>query len=108
MRLSLKKFIFILSVLLVAGMIVAGWALAFHFAHTAKSSVSLINTNPEVNVVPLARDRNNIMLVLICIGIIGFFGVRRQKKTSENFVRLNHPESKSHADSINYNKLPTL
>ena len=46
--------------------------------------------------------------VLICIGMIGFFGVRRQRKTSENFVRLNHPESKSHADSINDNKLPTL
>lgn len=111
MRLILKKFIFILSVLLVAGMIVAGWALAFHFAHTAKSAeslINLINTSPAVNVVPLARDRNNIMLVLICIGIIGFFGVRRQRKTSENFFRLNHPESKSHADSINDSKLPTL
>lgn len=111
MRLSIKKFIFLLSVLLVSGMIVAGWALAFHFAHTAKNAeslIELINTNPAVNVVPLALDRNNIVLVLFCIGMIGFFGVRRQRKASENFVRLNHPESKSHADSINDNKLPTL
>ena len=111
MRLSLKKFSFLLLVLLVSGMIAAGWALGFQFAHTANTSESLLNltkTNPAVNVVPLALDGNNIMLVLIWIGIIGFFGVRRQRKTSENFVRLNHPESKSHADSINDNKLPTL
>ncbi len=39
----------------------------------------------------------------IYLGLIGFFGVRRQSKKSERFVKVNHSECSPHANSLNEN-----
>ncbi len=85
MRKKLKKYNFIiLSVFVMTGMSITGWAVDFHYenlAETAKFQKEL-NTNGEVtNAKPLALDNNNIILVLVCTGLIGLFGLRRQRKT---------------------------
>ena len=91
MRIILKKYRFIiLSVFLVTGMSIAGWSFAFHYDNKAKSVESqkeLKNDTQEVNPMPLALDHNNLILVLVCTGLIGFFGVRRQSKRLEKLYK---------------------
>ena len=87
---------FILSVLLVTGMLVTGWALAYHFDDKVKSAGShkeVISGSQEATVKLLELDQINLTLVLVCMGLIGFFGVRRQSKKLENYVGVKHPES---------------
>ena len=82
------------------------WALAFHYDRKAKGAEfqkELKNENQVANVIPSVLDRNNLLLVLVCIGLIGFYGVRRRSKTLQNFVWLKPPESRSRTDSINEN-----
>lgn len=91
MRIKLKRSnFFILSVSLITGVFIVGWALASHFDNKEKTVASqkeMKNDVQAANVAPLALDHNNIILVLVCAGLIGFFGVRRQSKTLENFQR---------------------
>jgi len=102
---KLKKYNFIiLSVFLVAGMSIAGWAFAFRYDDKAKSvgSIKELKKNIQVaKVMPLALDQNNIILVLVCIGLVGFFGVRRQSKKLADFVGVGHPESRTHTNFLN-------
>jgi hypothetical protein len=96
MRIKLKKYKFIiLLVCLVAGVSMTGWALAFHYDNKAKSAEfkkELKNDNQIVNAMPSALDHTNIILVLLCTGLVGFFGVRRHSKTLENFVKIKPPD----------------
>ena len=105
MRMKLKKYKFIiLSVFLVAGMSVAGWAFAFHYNDKAKSAESLKELKKDIQVakiMPLALDQNNIILVLVSIGLVGFFGVRRQSKKLADFVGVGHPESRTDTNFLN-------
>ena len=105
MRMKLKKYKFIiLSVFLVAGMSIAGWAFAFHYDDKTKSAESLKELKKDIQVakiMPLALDQNNIILVLVSIGLVGFFGVRRQSKKLADFVGVEHPESRTHANFLN-------
>ena len=91
MRIKFEKFKFlILSVFLITGVSISGWALASHFDNKGKSVESqkeLKNDIQAANVTPLALDHKNIILVLVCAGLVGIFGVRRQSKRLENFVR---------------------
>ena len=107
MKMILKEYRFtILSVFLLMGMYIAGWVFDFHYvdkARNAESQKELKNDNQVANVMPLTLDQNNIILVLICIGLIGFFGVRRPSKILQNLVWLKPPESRSRTDSINEN-----
>jgi len=95
MRRILKKYKFIiLSVCMVAGVSMTGWALAFHYDNKAKSAESqkeLKNDNQEVNAMPSALGLNNLILVLLCTGLVGFFGVRRHRRTLENIVKIKPP-----------------
>ena len=85
MRIKLKRFnFFILSVSLITGVFILGWALASHFDNkekTVESQKELKNDIQAENVTPMALDQNNIILALVCAGLIGFFGVRRQSQT---------------------------
>jgi hypothetical protein len=118
MRIKLEKFKFlILSVFLITGVSISGWALASHFDNKGKSVESqkeLKNDIQAANVTPLALDHKNIILVLVCAGLVGIFGVRRQSKT---FVKADcravlekpvpiHPGSRveSRASPIQYEK----
>ena len=81
-------------------------AFVVHFDKKAKGAEyqkELKNDIQAANVTPLALDRNNMLLVLVCIGLIGFFGVRRPSKILQNLVWLKPPESRSRTDSINEN-----
>ena len=83
-----------------------GWALAFNYenlAETANSQKELINNGQVTDLKQLALDHNNIILVLVCAGLIGFFGVRRQSKTSKNLVKVTRSECSSHENSLNEN-----
>jgi hypothetical protein len=118
MRIKFEKFKFlILSVFLITGVSISGWALASHFDNKGKSVESqkeLKNDIQAADVTPLALDPNNIILVLVCAGLVGIFGVRRQSKT---FVKADcravlekpvpiHPGSRveSRASPIQYEK----
>ena len=85
MRIQLEKLkSLILSVFLITGVSFSGWALASHFDNKGKSVESqkeLKNDIQAENVTPMALDQNNIILALVCAGLIGFFGVRRQSQT---------------------------
>ena len=107
MRKKLKKYKFIiLSVLVMIGMSITGWAVDFHYENLGKNTKSqkeLKNNGQVTDLKQLALDRNNIILVLVCTGLIGFFGVRRQSKTSKNLVKVTRSECSSHENSLNEN-----
>ena len=104
MRKKLKKYNFIiLSVFVMTGMSMTGWALAFNYenlAETAYSQKELKNKSQVTHLEQLVLDHSNIIWVLVCTGLIGFFGVRRQSKKSENFVKIKHSECSPHVDSL--------
>ena len=84
-----------------------GWALAFHYDNKAKSAESQKELNKDkqvVNAMLSALDHNNLILVLLCTGLVGFFGVRRHRKTLENIAKIEPPEYRAHTDSSNENK----
>ena len=102
---KIYKFI-ILSVFVMTVASLTGWALAFNYenlAETANSQKELINNGQVTDLKQLALDHNNIILVLVCAGLIGFFGVRRQSKTSKNLVKVTRSECSSHENSLNEN-----
>lgn len=84
-KLKIYKFI-ILLVFVMTGVSITGWALAFNYdnlVETANSQKELKNNGQVTNLKSLALDHNNIIWVLVCAGLIGFFGVRRQRKKSK-------------------------
>ena len=95
MRTIAKKHSFItLLVLLITGVLISGWALALHYEDKKNTvhSKELDRSGQVTTEKPLGLDLNNSILVLVCVGLIGFFGVRRQSKKLENFVKVKHPE----------------
>ena len=100
MRIILKKYNFIiLSVFLISGVLVTAWALSFHFDVQAKSAESQIELKNE-NQGTYVNDR---ILVLVCMGLVGFFGVRRQSKKLENFAKVKPSESSAREGLLNEN-----
>ena len=104
MRLIFDKYkITIVSVFLLTVLYVAGWALAIHLNSLSKNAEpkkELEKDSQAVNLAPSVLDPNNILLVLVCIGLIGLFGVRRPSKASENIARLGHPEGGTRSNFI--------
>ena len=95
MRRILKKYRFIiLSGFLVMGMSIAIGPFAFHInseAKRAEAHKELKNDNQVLNTLPSALDHNNSILVLLCTGLVGFFGVRRHRRTLENILKIKPP-----------------
>ena len=50
---------------------------------------------------PSALDQINIIFVLLCTGLIGFFGVRRQRRTLNDYVKVKQPECKFDENFLN-------
>ena len=98
MRIKIRDYRFIiLAIFLVAGVSIAGWALASHYNNKMKSAGSqeeLKNDNLAANIMSSALDHSKIILLLVCTGLVGFFGVRRQNNTTKIFVKKKRPEIK--------------
>ena len=107
MRKKFKIYRFILiAVFVMTCVSIMGWALAFSYENLeeiAQSQKELKNNGQVTNAKPLALDHNHIILVLVCTGLIGFFGVRRQSKISGNFVKVKHSECSPDVNSLNEN-----
>ena len=104
-KLKIYKFI-ILLVFVMTGVSIMGWALAFNYeilAETANSQKELKNNGQVTHLKQLVLDHSNIIWVLVCTGLVGFFGVRRQSKKSENFVKVKHSECSPDVNSLNEN-----
>jgi len=109
MRTKLKKYrFFTLAVFLMAGMSITGWAITFHYNHTEKSAESQKAPNNDSrpqNIVPPAINLSNTILVLVCTGLIGLIGVRRQGKKLDNLAKTKQPERRDPENFLNRNIL---
>jgi len=98
MRKKLKQYKFIiLAIFLMTGVSIAGWAFAFHYDNQVKNAGSQKELKNEIltaNVMPPAIDHSKIILLLVCTGMVGFFGVRRQNNTMKTFVKKKRKELK--------------
>jgi len=107
MRTKINKYKFILvAVFLMTGVPITGWAITFHYNHTAKSAESQIapeNDGQPENIVPAAINQRNTILLLVCIGLIGFIGIRRQGKKVENLAEVKPPERGGNEDFLSKN-----
>jgi hypothetical protein len=78
-----------------AGVSIAEWAISFHYNHTAKiaeSQKAPNNDSRSPNIVPAAINHSNTILMLVCTGLIGFVGVRRQGKKLDDLAKTGQPE----------------
>jgi uncharacterized membrane protein len=107
MRTKIKKYKFILvAVFLMTGVSITGWTITFHYNHTAKSIESQIapkNDSQPANIAPAAINHSSTILMLVCIGLIGFVGIRRQGKKVENLADVKPPERGNHEDFLSKN-----
>jgi hypothetical protein len=98
MRKKLKEHKFIiLAIFLMTGVAIAGWAFAFHYDTKVKSAGSqkeFSNDIPAANVMSSVLDHSKIILLLVCTGLVGFFGVRRKSNTMKTFAKKKRPEIK--------------
>ena len=98
MRQKLQQYKYIiLTILLMTGVSVAGWAFASHYENQAKGvePQKELNIDPQsTNVVPSTIDHSKIILLLVSTGLVGFFGVRRQNNTIKKFIKKKRPEIK--------------
>jgi len=98
MRTRLRNYKFIiLAIFLVAGASIAGWAFAFHYNNKVKSAESqkeFKNDTLAANVMPSTLDHNRIILLLVCTGLVGFFGVRRKSNPIKTFETDNRSKTK--------------
>ena len=95
-KLQQYKFI-ILAIFLMTGLSIAGWAFASHYENQAKGNglqKELNNDLQATNVAPSTHDHSKIILLLVCTGLVGFFGVRRQHITIKKFVTENRSKVK--------------
>ena len=109
MRTKVNKYKFIIvAVFLMTGVSITGWAITFHYNHTSKSAESQIapkNYSQPANIVPAAIKHSSTILMLVCIGLIGFIGVRRQGKKVEKIKKVKPPERAGHENFLNKNIL---
>jgi hypothetical protein len=109
MRTRVNKYKFIIvAVFLMTGVSITGWAITtFHYNHTAnsiESQIALKNDSQPANIVPaVINHSNNTILMLVCIGLIGFIGIRRQGKKVENFAEVKPPEHGGHENLLSKN-----
>jgi hypothetical protein len=107
MRTKLNKYRFdILAVFLITGMSITGWAITFHYNHTAKSAESQKapnNDSQSQNIVLAAINHSTTILMLVCTGLIGFIGVRRQGKKLDNHAKTEQPERRDPENFLNRN-----
>jgi hypothetical protein len=107
MRTKVNKYKFIIvAVFLMTGVSITGWAITFHYNHGAKSAesqIALKNDSLPANIVPAAINPSNTILMLVCIGLIGVVGVRRQGKKVENLAEVKPPERGNHEDFLSKN-----
>ena len=102
-RLQQYKYI-ILTIFLVTGVSIAGWAFAFHYDNQAKGvgpQKELNNDLQATNVLPSTLDHSKIILLLVSTGLVGFFGVRRQSNTAKISVTENRSKIKLRIIRIN-------
>lgn len=82
------KFIIVLC-LLGTGVLMAGSSFEI-FYDSGKAGAEIQSGQnssiQEASVVPKSLDPINIILVLLCTGLIGFWGVRRQRHTLNDYV----------------------
>jgi hypothetical protein len=87
MRLKKYRLIFLLVVLM-AGLSITGWSISSHYDHTfinAEFQKELKNNSQIGNTTWGDFSKNSPILFLISTGLIGLLGVRRHRKTLENF-----------------------
>ena len=87
----------VLLCLLGAGILIAGSTLDLlqDSGKTGAESQGRLNGGIlQASIMPPALDHIKITLVLLCSGLIGFFGVRRQKNTLNDYVKIKAPEAK--------------
>ena len=97
-----------LSILLITGVLIAGWALAFHYESKLKKTDTqkeLKSASHAATEKHLELDHYSIIRILVCVGLIGFFGVRRQSKKLENYVKIKQPANKA-SESFSKEKEP--
>ena len=98
MRKKLQHYKFIiLAIFLMTGVFIAGWAFAYHYNNQVKKAGYQNESKNETlttNVMPAAIDHSKIILLLVCTGLVGFFGVRRQNNTIKKFIKKKRPEIK--------------
>ena len=98
MRMKLREYRFIiLAIFLVVGAAIAGWAFAFHYDNKMKSAGSqevFKNDILAANLMPSALNHKKIISLLVCTGLVGFFGVRRKSNTMKKIVKKKRPEIK--------------
>jgi hypothetical protein len=106
-KLQQYKFI-ILAIFLMTGVSVAGWAFASHYDNQMKKAGSqneFKNETLPTNVVPSTLDHSKIILLLVSTGLVGFFGVRRQRNTAKTFVTENRSKIKLRINLLTKNDL---
>jgi hypothetical protein len=94
------KYIIVLC-LLGAGVLIAGSSheIIYNGGNPGVEIQNGQNSNiQEVSMVPQSLDHINIILVLLCTGLIGFIGVRRHGHTFKDYVRAEHPQQKFDED----------
>ena len=104
MRKRLKQYKFIiLAIFLMTGVSIAGWAFAFHYDNQVKNAGPQKEFKNEIltaNVMPSAIDHSKIILLLVCTGMVGFFGVRRKSNPVKTFVTENRSKIKLHINLL--------
>ena len=89
MRMKRKKYrlIFLLVVFMV-GLSITGWTISTHYDHTYISGElqkEMKNDGQSGNAILGIFRNNSPILFLITTGLIGLFGVRRQRKRIDSF-----------------------
>jgi hypothetical protein len=109
MRKKLQQYKYIiLAIFLLTGVSIAGWAFASHYDNRAKvvgPQKELNNDLQATNIVPSTLDHSKIILLLVSTGLVGFFGVRRQRNTLKTFVTENHSKIKLRINLLTKNDL---
>ena len=98
----------ILALLFMAGVSIAGSAFAYHYDIAAKSAESQKDLKDDIkttNAMPSDIEHIKLISLLVCAGLIGFFGVRRQRNTLKRYVRDKRSEIKLRVNLLSEKKL---
>jgi hypothetical protein len=97
-----------LAILLVVGLSIAGWVFASHYDTKMKIAGSQQEYKNDIfatKAMSSALDHGKIILLLVCIGLVGFFGVRRQSNTVKIFATENRSKIKLRINLLTKNTL---
>ena len=102
MRMKRKKYrLIFLLVVFMMGLSITGWSISTHYGHTfinGELQNEQKNDSQTGNAISGVFSNNSPILLLITTGMIGLFGVRRQRKKME----ISQPK-----DNINYELAPS-